>query len=392
MLKSKVGYSTLENAKEAGIELAKMATEGLEDKKVAMLYTSVDYNEKEVISGVKEVVGDLPIIGCTSSGAIIVPDGIITSDHGFAGMMVLSDKDMEVGIAAKEETGDPRSTGREVALKALENAGKDYAPAYYMMFASPTDQYEEEFYVKGIQDIIGDVPFFGGSAADNAIQGDWKIFENDLSFTNGVAVAFFYTDKAIETVFTGAYHTTDKVGIVTKVEEHHKLVEIDHEPALKKYASWIGKDPDSLMGANLLTTSITNPLGVSDVLGDLIAIRHPMAGNEDYSMTLGNVVALNTAVICMQATVDELIESTGKVVKKLKKELENPGAYLFVHCGGRKVGIGDRMEEVYKSIKEEAGDTPFITIFTFGEYGHKDHTRNTCGGLMLSFTGFDSES
>jgi len=31
---------------------------------------------------------------------------------------------------------------------------------------------------------------------------------------------------------------------------------------------------------------------------------------------------------------------------------------------------------------------PFLCEFTFGEYGFVDDGRNTCGGLMLSFTGF----
>lgn len=389
MLKSKVGYSTLENAKEAGIELAKMTTEGLQNKKLGMLYTSVDYNQEEVIDGVKEVVGDMPIVGCTSSGAIIVPDGVITSEHGFAGMLVLDDEDLCVGVASKEAGEDARQTGREVALEALEKAGKDYAPAYYYMVASPK---EEEYYVKGIQDVIGDVPFFGGSAADNAIQGDWSIFDDTKIFSDGVAVAFFYTDKLIETVYTGAYEESENVGIVTKVEGDRKLVEIDHEPALKKYAEWIGTDAEELKGGNLLVASITKPLGVKDTLGDLIAIRHPMAGNDDYSINLGNKVVENTAVIQMTTTVDGLIKSTEEALKDAKEELASPGAYFLVHCGGRKVGIGDRIEEVYESIKKEAGDVPFITIFTFGEYGYKNHTRNTCGGLMLSFTGFDSES
>ena len=389
MLKSKVGYSTLENAKEAGIELAKMATEGLQNKKIGMLYTSVDYNQQEVIDGVKEVAPELPIIGCTSSGAIIVPDGIVTSEHGFAGMLVLDDSDLCVGISSREAGHDAREIGREVALEALENAGRDYAPAYYYMVASPK---EEEYYVKGIQDVIGDVPFFGGSAADNAIAGDWSIFDNTKVFSDGVAVAFFYTDKLVETVYTGAYEETQNVGVVTKVDGDRKLVEIDHEPALKKYASWIGIDADELKGGNLLVASITKPLGVKDALGDLVAIRHPMAGNDDYSINLGNKVVENTAVIQMNTTVDGLIESTKNAVKEIKEEIESPGAYFLVHCGGRKVGIGDRIEEVYNKIKEETLDVPFIAIFTFGEYGYKNHTRNTCGGLMLSFTGFDSEA
>lgn len=389
MLKSKVGYSTNKDSKKAGIELAKMATEGLKNKKLGLLFTSVRYDQEQVIEGVKEIVGDMPLMGCTSSGGIIVPDGIIASDHGFAGMMVLDDPDLKVGVAARKTTGDPRKTGREVALAALKNAGFDYAPTYYCMLASPIDKYEEEYYVKGIQDVIGDVPLFGGSAADNTIIGDWKIFDNTTTFNDGVAVAFFYTDKLIETTFTGDYAETKNVGIITKVEEEHKLVEIDGEPALKKYANWIGATPDDLMGANLLVASINFPLGVKDPLGDLTAIRHPMAGNKDYSMTLGNIVTENTAVIQMEASIDQLIDSTQSVLKDVANRLEKPGAYFLVHCGGRKVGIGDRMEEVYQKIKEESKGVPFIMVFTFGEYGYKDHTRNTCGGLMLSFTGFD---
>ena len=76
-------------------------------------------------------------------------------------------------------------------------------------------------------------------------------------------------------------------------------------------------------------------------------------------------------------------------MKELNKEMgKDVGAYLLVHCGGRRLGIGDRIDEVVKQLKKESKGVPFITIFTFGEYGLKDHGANTCGGLMLSFTAF----
>ena len=49
----------------------------------------------------------------------------------------------------------------------------------------------------GIQDVIGRVPMFGGSAADDNVEGKWKIICNDKVFSDGVAVAFFYTDNEI---------------------------------------------------------------------------------------------------------------------------------------------------------------------------------------------------
>ena len=385
-MKSNVGYSTLENAFEAGKETAEKALNGIKNGKLGMLYTSVDYDQSEVMKGVKSVVGDMPVVGCTSSAAIIVPDGVITSDHGFAGMLVLDDDSMVVAAASSPAGKDARAIGRKVAEEALEKAGFDYAPSYYYMVASPK---EEEYYSKGVQDVIGEVPYFGGSAADNAVAGDWSIFLNDKCFSDGVAVVFFYTEKPVETVFTGAYRESNNVGIITKVEGDRKIMEINGRPALEVYSEWVGTPVDKLKGMDLLVASIPKPLGIKDIQGDLTAIRHPMAGNDDLSISVGAKVVPNTAVIQMESTIDEMIDSTGNTVKELNKKLEAPGAYFLIHCGGRRLGIGDRIEEVHKQLVKETNGVPFITVFTFGEYGYNDHTRNTLGGLMLSFTGFE---
>ncbi len=384
MLKSNVGWSTNEDSYTQGKESAKKAVVDLIQTKVAFLYTSVDCDVKKVLDGAKSELGTAPIIGCTSSAGLIVPDGFISGEKGFTGILAIGDPETEVGVASSERGKDPRETGRKVAMEAMKKAGRTDAPAYFYMVASPA---EEEFYIKGIQDVIGMVPVFGGSAADNTVEGKWSIYTNDKVFADGVAVAFFYTDKEMKNVFTGAYNETTNSGIITKVNGNRTLAEIDGVPALKKYASWTGAKAKDLKENNLLVTTITKPLGVKDRLGDLVAIRHPMYGNEDGSMNIGANLAVNTAIIQMEATVDELIDSTGKTMKELNKEMENDvGAYLLIHCGGRRLGIGDRIDEVAKQLKKEAKGVPFIAVFTFGEYGVKDNGGNTTGGLMLSFT------
>lgn len=385
MLKANVGWSIDKSSKVAGKEAAQKAMANLTQTKVALVYTSAENNVEEVLEGAKEALGCIPVVGCTSSGGIIVPDGYITSKNGFVGVMALSDSAMSVGVAGSALDKDARETGRKIAESAMKNAGKTCAPSYFYMVASPK---EEEDYLKGIEDVIGRVPMFGGSAADNAVAGDWSIYADDIIFSDGCAVAFFYTDKPLSNVYTGAYRETKNVGVITKVEEKRKLSQINGIPALEQYAKWTGKNIEDLKGGNLLVETILAPLGIKDRLGDLVAIRHPMAGNDDLSMNIGNHLAESTAVIQMEGTVDELITSTTDTMKSVKEKLPNGvGAYLLVHCGGRKLGIGDRIEEVAKRLKDEAGDTPFMTIFTFGEYGSNNNDRNTCGGLMLSFTG-----
>lgn len=386
MLKTKVGYSKIEDAKEAGIEVAKKSTEGI-NAKVGLLFNSVGYDQKKFLEGVKSVMPNIDVVGCTSSAGIITPDGYIIDETGTAGMLTLDDEDLIVASYGMAKKKSARETGREVALKALEKAGLDYAPDYFFMSASPA---EEEEYIKGIQDIVGRVPCFGGSAADNTVEGKWSLFYNDTIFNDGVVASFFYTSKDIKTIYTGAYNETNDMGIITKLNDKRVLAEIDGVPAVDKYKEWRGLKDEDVMGGNLLVTTITSPLGVKDRLGNLTAIRHPMAGNDDKSMNIGANLAVGTTVIRMEATVDELINSTGNTLKELKKKCPNPAGYLLIHCGGRRLGIGERMNEVYEQLKKEAGDVPFLVVFTFGEYGYtEDDQTNTTGGLMLSFTAFE---
>jgi len=389
MLKSVVGYSIKEDSYEAGLETAENLKES-KNLKLNMLYTSCKNDIKKIVKGIREVT-DTPIIGCTSNGGVIVPDGYISSDHGFAGMLSLEDENLVVGVACKEAGKDPRAIGRKVAIEAVENAKSTRAPAYFYMVATPK---EEEAYLMGIQDVIGRVPVFGGSAADDTVSGDWKIICNDKVIDDGVAVAFFYTDNEMVTSFTGGYKETKNMGLITEVKDRRNLVSIDGISALKKYAHWCGVSPASLKGENLLKESVTKPLGIKDPLGNLTVIRHPMFGNdngtrtvEDDTITLGNNVVENTAIIQLEATENDLINATGETLKDVKKQLyTDSAAYIMFYDGARRMRIEDRVEEIYKQIEKEAKGVPYIVPFTFGEYGYDEHSANICGGLMLSFT------
>jgi hypothetical protein len=111
----------------------------------------------------------VPLLGNTSFTGVITPEGFITGEKGFVGILALGGGDITVGVAGKPKSGGPRETGRQAALEAIKNAGKTGAPAYFYMAAPPG---EEEFFLKGVNGVIGRVPYFGGSAADNTITGE----------------------------------------------------------------------------------------------------------------------------------------------------------------------------------------------------------------------------
>ena len=387
-MKALTGFSKNKNAYQAGLEAAKMAGKN-KDAKLVFAYMSCDYKIKDVIKGIKEVYS-CPVIGNTSFTGVIMPEGYVGGNEPFVGIMVLSDPSMVVGVGfADRKTYQSARDAGEAATKTARVMTKmpyNDEPDLMYMTASPT---EEEFFLKGANRVVGRVPLFGGSAADNTISGNWSLYLDNKVTGEGVAVALIYMKNGFVNEFTGAYRETKDMGIITKVEGSRQLVSIDGVPAVKKYAQWRGRKPSEFMGAKLLSETITSPLGVKDRLGDLIAIRHPMNGNDDYSMNIGANLAEGTTVIRMEATVDELISSVGKTLKKLNARCKKPVvAYHLVHCGGRRAGIDARINEVYKEIKKNVNGVPFIMEFTFGEYGYVEDGNNTTGGLMLSFTAF----
>ena len=389
-MKSLVGYSVNKDSFMCGIETCQGATKNLENAKIGFLYTSENNNIKQVVKGVQSAC-KMPLIGCTSSNGIIVPEGVITSPEGYAGMLVLDDEKLTIGLACHEAGNNPRVIGRKVAIQAVENAKTTRAPAYFYMVASPK---EEEEYLMGIQDVIGRVPMFGGSAADDNVEGNWKIICNDKVFSDGVAVAFFYTDNEINTCFQSNYKETNNVGLITEVEDNRTLVSIDDMSALKKYAHWIGANTKDLIGDNLLLASITKPLGIKDPLGNLTIVRHPMFGDDmgtkstiDDAIRLGNKVVKQTAILQLEATEEELINAPAETIARLRNKMYNsPAAYLLMHSAGRRIYLKEHIEEIYEKVLKETKGVPFIMPFTFGEYGYEEHSSNICGGLMLSFT------
>ena len=365
MLKTKVGYSEAVDAYESGVETAKMANV-IENPQVGLFFTSVVQDQKQLMAGAKSVLGNVPILGCTSSAAICTHAGYLNKETGYSGMMLFGG-DLEVVTAGSKKTDEePREIGRRIAKEAISQ-------------------------LKGIEDVIGDIPVFGGSAADNTVEGKWSILYDGEAFADGCVIAIFYTDGKMKNLYTGAYNETDHVGIITKVANRRTLVEIDHEPALKKYAEWTNKDVESLKGNNLLTATICAPLGVKDPIGNVIAVRHPMFGNDDLSMNIGADLALNTAIIQLANTPEGILDANAQTIKKVNGLMNNEvNSYFLVHCGGRRLGLAlSKIEDrIYPEVKKVIPDKEFLMVFTFGEYGSSEHSSNTVGGLSLSYTGF----
>lgn len=378
---SKVASYNQADAYEAGRYLSESTS--LENAKVSFVFSSVKYDQEKLLEGIKSVDAHTPVIGCTSH-SLITNEGIINGPEGFAGMLTLAGKDLDVAVSGSAKLDTAYDTGVEVAKQAQEKF-PHLRPSYFFMVATTG---EEEDYLQGIQSVLGEIPVFGGGASDDNVDGSWFLLKDKETIKEGVCIAVFFTLNNARISCGSGYKKTGDVGFVTSVKSDNRtIVEIDHEPALIKYAEWLGKQKEDLLGQQLLSETLFNPLGIESYTGGPVIVHHPMVGNEDGTFYLGNNVAEFASVIRLQATTDDLLKCCEDTIEDVNRYITTPGAYLCIHCAGMGMAIGDRLEEVAEILKEKCGDVPFIVAFTYGEYGNRKALGNICCGLSLTFTG-----
>lgn len=378
MLKSKVEISLSKNANSAGQAIAKACIGGAD--KINFIFVSPKYSNNEFIKGLQSSGKVDNVVGFTTN-AMLTKDGCILNEEEFAGIMSIEDEDLKLGFAGASFAGSARETGRKAAKEALKDAGMDFAPDYFFMSASNN----EDQYLKGVQDIIGRVPLFGASPAtsDNS-----HLFFRDKIIKDGVILAFFYSNKEINTKYSGMYSETKKVGVVTKVSDDYVLAEINGQPAFEVYAKMKGKSVEELKKA-IKTEYIFSPLGINDRLGDLTSLRSLIEVLDDGSMRMGAKMAENTAVILMDKVKDDFIEDTETIIKFLKATVNEAGAYLLFNSQYRSMAVSDMRDALLSKIKAIIGDVPFIMPVTSSQYGYADDQNNSVGNLMMSFTVFE---
>jgi len=371
-----------------------------------LVYCSEGYDIGEFTSLIHERYPGMQIHGGTSCHGVMTEFGLASTEGLGLGMMGISDPLGNYGVGIATIGNDPIADAESAIRSALERAEcPGEVPALVWLTSAPGC---EEQLIQGISNVIGrDVPVAGGSAADNAVSGNWQQFTLDKVTNNGVVVTVLFPSTEILFAFHSGYEPTAAKGIITKaggfVETEHRgeatetskrvLIEIDGKPAAEVYNSWIGGAITDLLphGGNILQQSTLNPLGrVAGYIADVpyYQLSHPDSITPDGSITLFSDIGKGDEVVLMQGTLDSLISRAGRVAlsaleTNMADSADIAGA-LVVYCAGCMIAVQDRLEQVVESFKAALPGVPFLGTFSFGEQGCFLNGENRHGNLMIS--------
>jgi len=256
----------------------------------------------------------------------------------------------------------------------------------------------EESTLSKLEETFDDhIPVYGGSCADNNISGNWKLFSNDTTISNGALLICFYSTlgSSPKSCFSSAYNPTGESARVTKAIDR-RLIELDGEAAINTYNKWTESQYGAQGEQALLEESTLFP--IARMLSDnqnmpFFQLSHPESVDEQGAINLFTELKVGDTIHLMSGTSRNIKMRLSQMSKEFLEENlidinRITGAYV-VFCAGCMLNIGEQgINEVSQTMKTILGEKPFLGLFTFGEQGSYLQDKNIHGNLMISLTLF----
>lgn len=207
----------------------------------------------------------------------------------------------------------------------------------------------------------------GGLAGDGADFKNTYVLDNGVKAEeNKVSAIGFYGDR-IEISY-GSLGGWDSFGIERLVSKSQKnvLYELDGQPALALYKSFLGEHASQLPSSGLLF-----PLQLRFDPNEEPVVRTILAVDEEnQSLTFAGNIPQNSYVRLMKANFDHLIEGAVGAARKTISGMSqsNPDLAILISCVGRKLVLKQLIDEEVEGARGILGQqTTFCGFYSYGE-------------------------
>ena len=301
---------------------------------------------------------NVTVIGCSTAGEI-GPNGV---------------SDDTIQISSLQTNGQKFQTGWATVTSADKSfdAGKDLAEKFKkdnlktIFVLSPGLDVNGSAVLDGIRSVVGkDVVVTGGLAGDGAnFQKTFTLLNESVSERNLVALASYGNDVEVTYGSMGGWEPFGPVRKVTK-SKNNVLFEIDGEPALDLYKKYLGKEAEKLPASGLLYPFAILK-GNQDTSG---LIRTILSVDEKTkSLMFAGDIAEGSFVRLMTANNTGLSGGARDAAKLASKNSQHTGIAVLISCVGRKLVMGDEIEDEVDAVRETFGkDVPLTGFYSYGE-------------------------
>jgi hypothetical protein len=357
------GSSSNPDSHSAGVEAASAALSG-DEAKLLVVFSSEAYDLPQLLAGIHEVAGEVPVIGCTTAGEIAA------AGPGSAGVvaMAVGGPGFDVRTASASADVGLREASAEVAMSA---ARLESSPHKVLLVLSDGLGGDQQEVVRGAYSVLGaQVPLVGGCAGDGLkMKSTWQFYGQRV-LKNSIVGAAIGSQGPIG---IGVEHGWRAVGdpMVVTASEGNRVLALDDQPALSAYLKRLGAPLAVHDDADAFTHfAMTHPLGLSRRGGDEVRF---VAGADfaDGSLNCIAAVPQGSMVRIMEGDSRSVLEATNVACENALSGLGGraPLGVLAFDCIARKGVLGDEgiVAEVERIATYAAG-APVAGFYTYGEF------------------------
>ena len=222
--------------------------------------------------------------------------------------------------------------------------------------------------IAGVVSVLGKgIPLTGGLAGDNgAFARTWALLDDRVSDHLMVAIGFRGENLIFGHGSFGGWQSFGPARRATRAQGN-VLYELDGEPALDVYKRYLGEYAQGLPASGLLF-----PFAIlSDAREETGLIRTLLGIDEaEGSLTLAGDIPENGFLKLMHASTEALVDGAEAAAEAASALMggERSGLAILVSCIGRKLVMGDLVDEEVEAVGAVFGQSCVLTgFYSYGE-------------------------
>ncbi|MBL0013228.1 MAG: FIST C-terminal domain-containing protein [Flavobacterium sp.] len=308
-------------------------------------------------NGLKATFPNAQIVICSSSGQIsnqcVIEKDIVATAIEFEKTKI---KSCEIDIISNTNIDD---LGRKIKDELASDDLKSILILSEGSFVNGTELINELIIQTNKQ-----IPIFGGLAGDE-YAFEKTIVGLNIDATAGKIVAIGFYGDHIHFGFgsEGGWGDFGPEREVTKSDKN-VLYKIGDRFALDLYKEYLGKYAEELPGSSLyFPLSMRENGTTASVVRTILSIDE-----EKKSMTFAGNIPEGSSVRLMKGNIDKLIDASAIAASRTNANSSQKQLALLVSCVGRRIVLGDRVEEELEVVKDIFGDQTILCgFYSYGE-------------------------
>lgn len=363
------GFSRLDDAFEAGKMASRQALAPLngEPPQIVVAFATCAYDQASLLQGVREVVGDVPCIGC-SAGKVIGQQGPLA--HGVV-VLALHQPEMQVSLALEKGLSQHPATVADRVTEQLERSLPLFRGGKQTTALTLTDGIRGEMVtdmvLQHVTTMLGPMCSIVGGASGDMCEQRAKLFADGQVGEDALAMALISSPSPTGIGVRHGLHPLSQRLLITRSNEN-RIYQFDNTPALDTYRQLF--DDDTLTAETFSERGAYHPLGFVLIDSELL-IRMPKSAYPDGSIAYQGTLPGNAVAYIMESDPDSLLEAAQTATHQAVAALDGHPVAAAIVIGGfaRPRLLGDKANREIEVVRDIVGhETPMIGMYSTGEF------------------------